>query len=158
MRDNITAKFAYISIFYTIAFTFSGIDTLSLTRQKFWHKCFFFPFISLFILAIQTMPFWKSHLIISFAKRPPVCTGLIQFQQAELMISKNDITWFNWFFLCRFLAATKQLYKWYFPSVRLSVCPSVCLSVCLSVCHTFLTMFPSSYHHEIFRSYYQWLK
>ena len=46
-----------------------------------------------------------------------------------------------------FLAATKQLYKWYFPSV--------CPSVCLSVCHTFLTMFPSSYHHEIFRSYYQ---
>ena len=45
-----------------------------------------------------------------------------------------------------FLAATKQLYKWYFPSVR------------LSVCHTFLTMFPSSYHHEIFRSYYQWPK
>ena len=41
-----------------------------------------------------------------------------------------------------FLAATKQLYKWYFPSV----------------CHTFLTMFPSSYHHEIFRSYYQWPK
>ena len=30
-----------------------------------------------------------------------------------------------WFF---FLAATKQLYKWYFPSVRLSVCPSVCPS------------------------------
>ena len=29
----------------------------------------------------------------------------------------------------RFLAATKQLYKWYFPSVRLSVCPSVHLSV-----------------------------
>ena len=49
-----------------------------------------------------------------------------------------------------FLAATKQLYKWYFPSVR--------PSVRLSVCHTFLTMFPSSYHHEIFRSYYQWPK
>ena len=49
-----------------------------------------------------------------------------------------------------FLAATKQLYKWYFPSLRLSVRPSVCLSVC----HTFFTMFPSSYHHEIFRSYY----
>ena len=31
-------------------------------------------------------------------------------------------------------------------SVRLSVCPSVR--------HTFLTMFPSSYNHEIFRSYY----
>ena len=43
-----------------------------------------------------------------------------------------------------------KFYKWYFPSVCLSVCPSVCLSVC----HTFFTMFPSSYHHEIFRSYY----
>ena len=57
-------------------------------------------------------------------------------------------------FFDQFLAATKQLYKWYFPSVR----PSVCLSVCPSVRHTFLTMFPSSYHHEIFRSYYQWQK
>ena len=35
---------------------------------------------------------------------------------------------------------------------------SVRPSVRLSVCHTFLTMFPSSYHHEIFRSYYQWQK
>ena len=56
--------------------------------------------------------------------------------------------------LLEFLAATKQLYEWFSPSV----CPSVCLSVCLSVCHTFLTMFPSSYHHEIFGSYYQWQK
>ena len=47
-----------------------------------------------------------------------------------------------------FLAVTKQLYKWYFPSVP----PSVCLS------HLFLTMFPSSHHHGIFRSYYQWPK
>ena len=39
-----------------------------------------------------------------------------------------------------------------------SVRPSVRLSVCPSVCHTFLTMFPSLYHHEIFRSYYQWPK
>ena len=31
-------------------------------------------------------------------------------------------------------------------------------SVRLSVRHTFFTMFPSSYHHEIFRSYYQWQK
>ena len=29
-------------------------------------------------------------------------------------------------------------------------------SVCPSVRHTFFTMFPSSYHHKIFRSYYQW--
>ena len=53
-------------------------------------------------------------------------------------------------FTVSFLAATKQLYDWF----SLSVCPSVCLSVCPSVCHTFLTMFPSSYHHEIFRSNY----
>ena len=46
-----------------------------------------------------------------------------------------------------FLAATKQLYDWFSPSV--------CPSVCPSVRHTFFTMFPSSYHHEIFRSYYQ---
>ena len=49
-----------------------------------------------------------------------------------------------------FLAATKQLYEWFSPSIRPSVRPSVC--------HTFLTMFPSWYHHEIFRSYYQWQK
>ena len=32
------------------------------------------------------------------------------------------------------------------------------LSVCLSVCYSFFTMFLSSYHHEIFRSYYKWQK
>ena len=53
-----------------------------------------------------------------------------------------------------FLAATKQLYDWFSPSVCLSVRLSVCPSVRPSVCHTFFTMFPSSYHHEIFRSYY----
>ena len=44
--------------------------------------------------------------------------------------------------MLHFLAATKQLYEWFSPSVR----------------HTFLTMFPSSYHHEIFRSHSQWQK
>ena len=47
-----------------------------------------------------------------------------------------------------------QAALWMVQSVR----PSVCPSACLSVCHTFLTMFPSSYHHEIFGSYYQWQK
>ena len=47
-----------------------------------------------------------------------------------------------------------QAALWMVQSVR----PSVCLSVRPSVCHTFLTMFPSSYHHEIFRSYYKWQK
>ena len=53
-----------------------------------------------------------------------------------------------WIRIQEFLAATKQLYDWFSLSVRPSVCPSVR--------HTFFTMFPSSYHHEIFRSYYQW--
>ena len=35
---------------------------------------------------------------------------------------------------------------------------SVRLSVRLSLCDTFFTMFLSSYHHEIFRSYYHWQK
>ena len=52
-----------------------------------------------------------------------------------------------------FLAATNSSMN---GSVRLSVRLSVCLSVCLSVRHTFLTIFPSSYHHEIFGRYYQW--
>ena len=46
--------------------------------------------------------------------------------------------------LIDFLAATKQLYKWYFPSVCLSVRPSVCLSVRLSV-----TPFSPCSHHRI---------
>ena len=44
----------------------------------------------------------------------------------------------------RFLAATKQLYKWYFPSVRPSVRLSVCPSVRLSV-----TPFWLCSHHRI---------
>ena len=40
-------------------------------------------------------------------------------------------------------------------SVRLSVCLSVCMSLCLSVRRTFLTMLPSSYHRENFKSYHQ---
>ena len=43
-----------------------------------------------------------------------------------------------------FLAATKQLYDWFSPSVRPSVCPSVRLSVCPSV-----TPFSPCSHHRI---------
>ena len=35
---------------------------------------------------------------------------------------------------------------------------SVGMSVRLSVSHTLFTMFGSSYHHEIFKNYYQWQK
>ena len=51
-----------------------------------------------------------------------------------------------------------QAALWMVQSVRPSVCLYVCLSACLSVCDAFFTMFPSSYRHEIFRSYYQWQK
>ena len=96
---------------------------------------------------------------------PPFLDNIIHWNLSGLAT-----IWFSWnhvtaalasftrsifkFSIHSFLAATKQLNKWYFPSV----CPSVRLSVCLSVRHTFFTMFPSSYHHEIFRSYYQWQK
>ena len=50
----------------------------------------------------------------------------------------------SYYFNVAFLAATKQLYKWYFPSVRPSISPSVCQSVCLSV-----TPFSPCSHHRI---------
>ena len=55
---------------------------------------------------------------------------------------------------CPIVFSCDQAAIWLVQSVRLSVRPSVRPSVCLSVCHTFFTMFPSSFHHEIFRSYY----
>ena len=53
-------------------------------------------------------------------------------------------------FLLSILAATKQLYKWFSQSV--------CPSICPPICHTFFTMFPSLYHHDIFRTYCHWQK
>ena len=41
------------------------------------------------------------------------------------------------------LAATKQLYEWFSPSV------------CMSAFHTYFTMLPSSDHHGMLRRYYQ---
>ena len=59
---------------------------------------------------------------------------------------------------CPIVFNCDQAALWMVQSVRPSICLSVRPSVCLSVCHTFLTMFPSLYHHEIFGSYYQWQK
>ena len=55
-------------------------------------------------------------------------------------LSLNTFIYFSFLFL----AATKQLYEWFSPSVRLSVCPSVRPSVCLSV-----TPFWLCSHHPI---------
>ena len=77
---------------------------------------------------------------------------LIHHREDDCMIG----TWGKWIAICRlrfhvhFLAATKQLFEWFSPSVH--------LSICLCVSHTFLTMLPSSYHHKIFRSCCQWQK
>ena len=56
--------------------------------------------------------------------------------KSSYCIFKSEKKWL----ISPFLAATKQLYKWYFPSV----CPSVCLSVRLSV-----TPFSPCSHHRI---------
>ena len=48
----------------------------------------------------------------------------------QLYISNSNIvSKCNYSYWMLFLAATKQLYEWFSPSVRLSVCLSVCLSV-----------------------------
>ena len=68
------------------------------------------------------------------------------YYQCQSLIHIADCLWKQPIDACVFScvsAATKQLYEWFSPSV------------CPSVRHTFLTMFPSSYHHENFRSYYQ---
>ena len=49
----------------------------------------------------------------------------------------------------------QKLYIFSCDQAALWMVQSVRPSVRLSVCHTFLTMFSSSYHHEIFMSYYQ---
>ena len=68
--------------------------------------------------------------------------------------SRIDIPWILSCFLC-FLAATKQLYEWYFlsvcPSVRLSVRLSVCLSVRLSVCPSVTPFWLCSHHRNIMK-------
>ena len=70
-----------------------------------------------------------------------------------LTLTLNPSEWKSHYYWLKVFSCD-QAALWMVQSVR----PSVCLSVCLSVRHTFLTMFPSSYHHEIFRSYYQWQK
>ena len=59
---------------------------------------------------------------------PPAATAL-KLQQIPMFVHISARVWGIGYLHThqnrRFLAATKQLYKWYFPSVRLSVCLSV---------------------------------
>ena len=104
-------------------------------------------------LLLGANEYWYVYCIfISIGKICSIPWNLTHFplNKRSKILQTFQIHFLEW----KFLAATKQLYEWFSPSVR----PSVRLSVRPSVCHTFLTMFPSSYHHEIFRSYYQWQK
>ena len=90
----------------------------------------------------------KAAIGIYKIKWDEFCSFGVCFKNAYELINWELLRGLNFKNSYMFLAATKQLYEWYFPSV--------CPSVRPSVRHTFLTMFPSSYHHEIFKSYYQW--
>ena len=57
-----------------------------------------------------------------FCEHQPTCADSQRYSQAPINLISFNVG-------DGFLAATKQLYEWYFPSVRLSVCLSVCLSV-----------------------------
>ena len=74
---------------------------------------------SALILAWQNVIFWL-HCNLSFWQLPVQPLMKISWTGSYFHFS----VCYGWF-----LAATKQLYKWYFPSVCPSVCPSVRLSV-----------------------------
>ena len=88
---------------------------------------------------IEEVPFCFSMSSVKFKGHPlwkiddlnPICVRLLGQPQLS---NPSDLPFcvklLVEFFSGSFLAATKQLYEWYF----LSVCPSVRLSVCLSVC------------------------
>ena len=107
------------------------------------------------------------HKAWSSVEEVPYCfsRSSVKFQgQTALKIAEFDPDWA--FPDCNSSLNSPMATKWCTKlEVALKRCPIVfswdeaaiwlVLSVCLSVRHTFLTMLPSSYHHEIFRSYHQ---
>ena len=83
----------------------------------------------------------SSNFKVTRDKTSPILTQIGRFRTIGRSQLSNCFICFAFF-----LTANKQLYEWSFPSV------------CLSVRHTSFTMFPSSHHHDIFRTYYQWQK
>ena len=83
----------------------------------------------LFLALVDDTPWWKISLSLGLKK----------------MANILQITFSNGFSL-------KKI------TVFLSVCLPVCLSLSVCAFHTFFTVFPSWYHHEIFISHYQWQK
>ena len=81
---------------------------------------------NMFQSVISNMPYTASDLLVFMHKLVVVLETRLFWRPSHDRVVNT------------FLAATKQLYKWYFPSVRLSVRPSVCPSVRLSVCPSHL--------------------
>ena len=135
-----------ISNFMWISFVAMGKNLLIFrditSKMATWQPYWIFLFLDTLVwLWISSLNF--NNILLVCRERSLLIFSNVIFKMADW--------WRYWIFL--FLAATMQLYD-----LVQSVWPSVCPSVCLSFCHTFFTMFPSLYHHEIFRSYYQWQK
>ena len=82
-------------------------------------------YIACYIISQWTMKY-DGTLFSKFSW--PLVINTFAFQKPLTELS-NTHCLCNILFRRQFLAATKQLYKWYFPSVCPSVCPSVRLSV-----------------------------
>ena len=90
------------------------------------------------------MPFVSSKTDLCFAAVIAVLGA--RHDNLGRVTTAPDCIWIKSLYV--FLAATKQLYEWYFLSVCPSVCPSVRLSVRLSVCPS-VTPFWLCSHHRI---------
>ena len=98
------------------------------------------------------LEYWAENISINYSKLQLFAFNM--HRSSDLLYVLFTVTHKNMVQTKGLLFSCDQAALWMVFSVRLSVR----LSVCLSVCHTFFTMFSSSYHHEIFRSDYQWQK
>ena len=94
---------------------------------------------------------WNNVDVLSVVSSLHELSININYYLSRICISKCCLWKFSQVHASLFLAATKQLYKWYFPSVCLSVRLSVCLSVCLSVRLSVTPFSPCSHHRIIMK-------
>ena len=119
----------------------------------FWQVLAMVTLISSPLMAISTHSMASGSMFSwgsTMGKYCPCQQAIIGLNLTWMRFQPNYV----WDDTCNSIFSCDQAALWMVQSVCLSVCPSVRPSVC----HTFLTMFPSSYHYEIFRSYYQWQK
>ena len=130
---NIHALFPILSLFYS--------QLTSVDKRVCWRVPS--PSRVKHYETIYTQEFVKLHRFNELLIVPwqlPITNNVDSFGNSQFsQISK----YFKFVTFVLLLAATKQLYKWFSSSV----CPS----------HLF-DYVPSLYHHDIFRSYYQWQK